>query len=130
MKAVFIAIALVFSSVSFASEAEDSAVVKLIRALDEKKAEITELKDQNMGLIFDKLSLTEANAVLKTKVSKLSKYSKSLEKAVQSKNAELAKLYKTTKADVSESADSIKRESITAIRGSLKDIDAALGKML
>lgn len=140
MKKIFAIIIVLFSFQAFAedtctykSDAESSAVEKLIQKLNERDLTIKEISEENLNLLVDKIHLDNIRYALEKEVITLKQANKELRASLTKTNATLAQykmkavkytnvVYKKT----SDSALQAKKDSVKAARNAIKAIDAYL----
>ena len=130
MRNIIIAVLVVFASVAFAadkcefrSDAEATAVEKLIFKLNEKESSIRELTERNLDLVVEKIRLDEARVALSDKVIELRKVNAGLTHKVKVASLEVERqknhavhATKVAYKKVSKSAELAAKDAISALQ--------------
>ena len=130
MRNIIIAVLVVFASVSsaadkceFRSDAEATAVEKLIVKLNEKEGSIRELTERNLDLVVEKIRLDEARIALSDKVIELRKVNAGLTHKVKVASLEVERqknhavhATKVAYKKVSKSAELAAKDAISALQ--------------
>ena len=121
--AMFVSVTFAADKCEFRSDAETTAVEKLIVKLNEKESSIRELTERNLDLVVEKIRLDEARIALSDKVIELRKANAGLTHKVKVASLEVERqknhavhATKVAYKKVSKSAELAAKDAISALQ--------------